>query len=201
MKTRPKYKYFCDGREVGADEALDRRGIIKDGFSMRVPMIMRDGVRNRKTVQYDPARRLMSTFESREEDEDEHEQERTESDAATVSDGTSNPLGLHKPGFRFTTDAAVRRTTDTSLQAVYAAVDARDASAWRGPDYDAAARYIPDARDSAHDPRERAYRDRALADANAWRGSADALRPAPRSTADAYAQYDAADAAAYLRGK
>ena len=37
-------KYRRNGREAGAAEALDEDGILRDGFSVTVPMAMRDGL-------------------------------------------------------------------------------------------------------------------------------------------------------------
>lgn len=126
------------------DEPFDERGILKDGRSARVPMMMRDAM--------SPLQRAVAQHRL----------------AMQLHDGHGGPVG-HKPGYAFSTDAS---QNDAKEQA-YAAYDAelRDAykhpKGWRG-DLDAS----DEARDAlaVMDERERAYRERDEADANAWRG-------------------------------
>jgi len=73
--------YRRAGRAVAADEALDEDGILRDGYSMSVPLMFRDGTgvrRIRKEVR-DPHGRLISTSEAIEEELDAD-------DASTLAD-------------------------------------------------------------------------------------------------------------------
>ena len=85
------------GRRVDDDVAFDARGVIRDGFGLRVPMEFMDSIqrqvadaKRRKTVQYDPQGCVKSTFE-----------EEVEEDAMTFD------AAMHRPGYRYATDASV----------------------------------------------------------------------------------------------
>src|SRR5262249_21212760 len=93
-----------DGRLVDDSVALDGRGVIRDGYGVRVPMEVMDAerrrvagdARRRKVVARDPMGRVASTYEEEEED--------AVNDAARF--GLTDAYGLHKPGYRYATDAA-----------------------------------------------------------------------------------------------
>jgi hypothetical protein len=53
-----------------------------------------------------------------------------------VTDGTDNPLALHRPGFRLTANLAERTAADAALTEAYQEVAVRDANAWRTADED-----------------------------------------------------------------
>jgi hypothetical protein len=137
-------RYRRYGRyDVDEDEALEN-GILKDGYAVSVPLMMRDGLT--------PLQRSVA----------EH------SLAMRLHDGHGGAVG-HKPGFVYSTDASL----NDAREAAYRAYDAeqRDAykhlQGWRA-DIDAS----DEARDATTvmDEREAAYRARDEADANAWRG-------------------------------
>jgi hypothetical protein len=99
-----KPKYYRDGIEIDAARALDHRGILRSGCTMRIPMTMRDAL--------SPLQRSVAD---------------TTAHRARVTDGTDNPFGLHKPGFRI-------RTGDTSRQVVadaYAKADRQMSNAFK----------------------------------------------------------------------
>ena len=136
-------RYKRNGREVGADEALDEDGILRDGFSVMVPMTMRDG-------SLTPLQRSIAQN-------------------ARLHDGHGNYAVVgHRPGYVFSTDASL----NDAKERAYAAYDVelRDAykhpQGWRG-DFDAS----NEAHDAtaAMDERERAYAAYDAAIANAWR--------------------------------
>jgi hypothetical protein len=74
------------------DDAFDERGILRDGRSVRVSMQMRDAAMTRHTGQ-----RQQTSSKNR------------------ITDGTGNPLGLHRPGWRIPT-VQDRRATRDALQ-------------------------------------------------------------------------------------
>jgi hypothetical protein len=68
-----KNKYFdtITGNEINESAALDRHGILRDGYTMRVSMQMRDAARSDHVFR-----------------------------RARVTDGTDNPFALNRPGWR-----------------------------------------------------------------------------------------------------
>jgi hypothetical protein len=117
---------------------------LLDGAVGRVPLMLRDAM---TPLQRSVAQRSLAT---------------------QLHDGNGGAVG-HKPSFVYSTDASL----NDAKELAYAAYDAelRDAykhpKGWRG-DLDAS----DEARDAlaVMDERERAYRERDEADANAWRG-------------------------------
>jgi hypothetical protein len=93
-KGKPRY-FSRDGREVAESEAVDERGVVRDGFRLRVPVEMRDASpssptaimmysgmgthstfyddiedrRRSRTVVRDPKGRLLQTRETEEEED------------------------------------------------------------------------------------------------------------------------------------
>jgi hypothetical protein len=72
-----KHKYYRDGVEIGEAEALDRRGLLRDGCSCRVSATMRDGTVP-PTLWADPFADAKVGF----------------------TDGSGNPWSASRPGFR-----------------------------------------------------------------------------------------------------
>ena len=67
-----KARYFdSGGREIAEHDALDSSEVLRSGFSLRVPTMLRDAA-------------LSGTRQANNR----------------ITDGTDNSLGLHKPGFR-----------------------------------------------------------------------------------------------------
>jgi len=98
-----------DHSPVDDDDAFDERGVIRDGYGVRVPLFMMDSMqkavradaRRRKAVERDPMGRVRSTFEEEEAD-------------AMMTDAE---LSLHRPGYRtlgtLNDDEAVRAYNDS----------------------------------------------------------------------------------------
>jgi hypothetical protein len=98
-------KYRRNGREAGAAEALDEDGILRDGFSVTVPMAMRDGLT--------PLQRSVALNGLHD---------------ARVTDADGTTAGLHRPGYRIVdakdARAAVERAHDEYRREL--------TNAWRG---------------------------------------------------------------------
>ena len=76
-----KHRYFdSTGQEVDPATALDR-GVLRDGFSLRVPTTLRDSARSQDAK-------------------------------PLITDGTDNPLGLNRPGWRIMTGDAGQKVAD-----------------------------------------------------------------------------------------
>ena len=85
-----KASYFRNGREIDEDEALDHNGTVRDGVAVRTSLMMRDGM---SPVQ----RAIMLDQAIADAARDKHRN-------LLVTDGTANPLGMSKPGYRFFED-------------------------------------------------------------------------------------------------
>jgi hypothetical protein len=124
-----KTKYFdANGNEIAEHNALDYRGVLRDGCTIRTPMTLRDATARR----------------------------------ARITDGTDNPFGLSKPGFRI-------RTGDTRQSVVdaYEKYDAEICSRWRtDSDIEVQGQRGEDSRSVT---RDQAYRDYDQAIAEQWR--------------------------------
>ena len=72
MNRRAKY-FDSGGREIAEHDALDSSGVLRSGFSLRVPTMLRDAALS-------GTRQVVGNNR--------------------ITDGTDNPLGLHRPGFR-----------------------------------------------------------------------------------------------------
>jgi len=105
---------------VDDDEAFDERGVIRDGYGMRVPLLMQDSVqravradaRRRKVVARRPAGSRATTYTEEEEEED-----------AAFGDAA---LALHRPGYRTST-----RVNDDAAVEAYRQYAADQANAWK----------------------------------------------------------------------
>jgi hypothetical protein len=136
-------KYRYRGRDVDEDEALDATGVLRDGFSVTVPMTMRDG-------SLTPLQRSIAQN-------------------ARLHNGHGNYAVVgHRPGYVFSTDASL----NDAKERAYAAYDAELRDAYKHPqgcrvDIDAS----DEAHDATPvlDERERAYAAYDVAIANAWR--------------------------------
>ena len=136
-------KYRRNGREAGAAEALDEDGILRDGFSVTVPMTMRDSGMT-------PLQRSIAQS------------------AAQLHDGRGGAVG-HRPGYVVSTDASL----NDAKERAYATYDAELRDAYKHPqgcrgDIDAS----DEAHDAMAmmDERERAYAAYDAAVTDAWRG-------------------------------
>ena len=136
--------------------------------------------RRKKGQQRDPLGQLQSEWTEEEEDDGivadggrirvglqfmDSLQKAVAKDAPTskllVDAGTDDPLALHKPGFRYSTNAADRLSGDVALAEAYEARELADREAWRSsvPEQRADARSVEDA-----------YRQYDVDMAEAWRG-------------------------------
>jgi hypothetical protein len=86
-----KPKYYRDGIEIDAARALDRNGVLRDGFTMRVPLTMRDSL--------SPLQRSVADSTAR--------------DNNRITDGRSDdPTALNRPGFRIRTNDIRQKVMD-----------------------------------------------------------------------------------------
>ena len=99
------------------EEEENEDAILQDGARLRVPLYLKDGVT--------PNPRLTPTQRDKAIAARQQNQ-------SLVTDGTSNPMAMHKPGFRYTADANRRALDDAVKNEAYAEVDQRDANAWKG---------------------------------------------------------------------
>jgi hypothetical protein len=121
-------------------------GIVADGARVRVRLDMMDSVQ--KAVAQHAGKPL-------------------------VTDGTDNPLALHKPGFRLTADMAQRQTADAALAQAYEARDLADREAWRSNnDHPLNTNARGQQQDAHTDDREAAYAAYDADMTNAWRTGA-----------------------------
>jgi hypothetical protein len=100
--------------EIEEEETEDERsGILRDGQRVRVSLFMRDGAINPNLTPTQRAKALAAQ-------------------QTLVSDGSSNPMAMHKPGFRYLTDANRRAIGDAAKAKAYQEVEQADANAWKG---------------------------------------------------------------------
>jgi len=112
-----------DYRNVDDATAFDERGVLKDGYGVRVPLEFMDSTQRavardarRRTTQRDPQGRLVSTYTEEEEEE---------SDAMTID----AELALHRPGYR----SSVTVNDDEAAKA-YREYVSDQANAWKKRD-------------------------------------------------------------------
>ena len=98
--------------EENEDSAFDRRGLLKDGRSTRIPLYLKDGSPN---PHLSPVQRSIAATHQ-----------------PLVVDGSSKPNAMHRPGFRYLADANRRAINDAVKNEAYQEVDRRDANAWKG---------------------------------------------------------------------
>ena len=138
-----------DPEELEELEEEDSRGILRDGQSVRVPLYMRDGSINPSLT---PTQRAKA----------QHDQQTADAQARTF--GLQDALQLHRPGFRYNTDAAAR----TRIAQAYEAYDAADTNAWKATSTTATPDDVPNRRATA-DAKAQAYAEYDREMANAWR--------------------------------
>jgi hypothetical protein len=116
-----------DGRVVDEREGLDERGVLRDGFGMRVPLYLCDSMqkgvaadakRRSRVVQRDPMGRVRSVYEEEEE----------------AADGAMFDAALHRPGFRVLSGA-----DDSEAQKAYREYCDAQCNAWKTRDAPAGA--------------------------------------------------------------
>jgi hypothetical protein len=145
-------------------------GILEDGETLRVPLMLRDAA---------PSDLQIAVRDGVTQRYWEH------GDTPLVTDAVGDTAGLHRPGYRLVADSAARARACETLARAYADAEGADANAWRGSGRMAAANIRPthnrggcgapgheltqDELATLRDERERAYREVALADENAWR--------------------------------
>jgi hypothetical protein len=138
------------------DDLFDENGLLKDGKTYRVPMMLRDNL----TFWQRSVRDSVLTRQC---------------DWLLVTDAAGGSEGLHRPGFRFIADAADRKRSIAAREAAYRAADEADANAWRcnavhpeSADNRTLDQITAD-RLSLLDERELAYLEVEERDRNAWR--------------------------------
>jgi hypothetical protein len=109
------------GRELSTfeeeeDDALDARGLLRDGRSLRVPLFLKDGAPNPELT---PLQRAVAETQTRK---------------PLVTDGGTDPLAMHRPGFRVSTNPRERMAADAALTEAYEARELADREAWRSSD-------------------------------------------------------------------
>jgi hypothetical protein len=150
---KPNPKYLKDGREISADEALDHRGILRDGVVVRIHMTSLDAafddkLRHTSTVEYNKAGRASHTFETAEDPDDEDETD--DAAPALLSDGTT--VASHRPHF-----GVVDRATLEKLDAIHVTLDAIEGDRWKTAHSSLPSSPVV-ASDAQGDAREAAYR-------------------------------------------
>ncbi len=144
-----------DGSHCTEEEALDAEGLLRDGFGVRLPLMLRDGVRRVRNDTYDAAL----------------------ADSLLVTDGFGGAAGLHRPGPRLPVMDADMIRRRRVVEDAYREAERADAEAWRHPKSptDAASRpaEVPDHLTAdalaMMDAKERAYAEARWHDENAWR--------------------------------
>ena len=102
------------GRLESEFEEENEDAILQDGERLRVPLYLKDGIT--------PNPRLTPT-----------QRGKAIAQQSLVTDGTANPLAMHRPGFRYWADNNQRAINDAVKAEAYNAADTRAANAWRGP--------------------------------------------------------------------
>ena len=142
--------------EIEAEELEEEvDGILRDGQSVRVSLFMRDGAINPDLTATQRGKAMAAQ-------------------QPLVSDGSSNPMAMHRPGFRYLTDANRRAISDAAKAKAYQEAETADANAWKGAarSHDAGefSKPPPRRQDPAIDARAEAYRLYDEEQQNAWRG-------------------------------
>jgi hypothetical protein len=136
------------------DDAFDANGLLKDGHRVRVPMTLMDSLQRELGDHFGPVR-----F--------------GDGGRPLVTDGSDNPLGLHRPGQRLLSGDT--NTLADAREEAYRLYDQADAEAYKRPTGEFVGQREGDedyaSRDalSVTDAREQAYRDYDEAAADAWR--------------------------------
>jgi hypothetical protein len=105
-------------RQIDEDDAFDENGILRDGRSIRVHMMMRDGADHLSDLQ----RAVLTDAATREAI--------ATRDATARSFGLRDGLALSRPGFRYNTSD----TADTNREKLYDGYQRDMGERWRGAD-------------------------------------------------------------------
>lgn len=194
------------GKVVDDTVAFKRDGTLKDGFGYRVPLMMCDGASVHsvntlladgvKGADVDLAAVFASAAQSIKDTErvmrtpvarvDRQADRTSDNKGVTITDGTDNPLGLHRPGFRYAVDGSWPTRREPTPEAI------------RGAD---AASSFRDGRSTGRlvtgDPSKPGYR--MMADRSSNRPDAVAMRAADVECELAYAEVAERDANAWRR--
>ena len=111
------------GRELEKwqeDTAFKPNGVLKDGYSLRVPLYMKDG----SFVDDGFSRAMVDSLK--------RSRSGTDASAVPVTDGSDDPWALHRPGPRYLADATARNAANAELAKAYAEYDADQSERWRG---------------------------------------------------------------------
>jgi hypothetical protein len=110
-KTIQRDPYGSELSEFEEEEEED--GLLKDGQTLRVPLYLKDGAINPDLTPTQRAKAIAAR-------------------QPLVNDGTSNPMAMHRPGFRYHADATQRAISDAVKAEALQEVDEISANAWRG---------------------------------------------------------------------
>ena len=147
------------GRELEKweeDTAFKPNGVLKDGYSLRVPLYMKDG----SFVDDGFSRAIVDSYK--------RDRSGIDASAALVTDGSDDPWALHRPGPRYLADATARNAANAELAKAYAGYDADQSERWRNNKLDCVPDRNTDAL-SALDAREAAYAEYDQMMAEAWK--------------------------------
>jgi len=147
------------GRELEEweeQDAFEPNGVLKDGYSLRVPLYMKAGT----PVDDGFSRAMLDSYK--------RGRKGVDASAGLVSDGGDDAWALHRPGPRYLADATARNAANAELAKAYAEYDADQSERWRGNNK---LECVPDQTDATPvmDAREAAYAayDKEMSDA--WR--------------------------------
>ena len=109
-----------------------RTGALKDGRSVHIGMMVKDG----DSLRF-PAFSADSPLAWRNEMHQhfvaqDAARSGTDASAALVTDGSDDPWALHRPGPRYLADVTARNAADVELAKAYAEYDAEQSERWRG---------------------------------------------------------------------
>ena len=155
MNRKPKY--FRDNIEISADQALDARGIVRPGVTVRTPMFAMDSVPKsgfhiaddgqvykdgrpykvplqlcddgvaRPTLDKQRKKVLGPNGEIENPDEEDPKAERIESDAAPALLADGTTVESHRPHF-----GVIDRAAQERMEALRVTLDYIDGERWRG---------------------------------------------------------------------
>jgi hypothetical protein len=111
------------GRELEEweeEDAFEPNGLLKDGYSLRVPLYMKDGT----PVDDGFSRAIVDSYK--------RGRSGIDAGAVLVTDGSDDPWALHRPGPRYLADATARNAANAELAKAYAEYDAEQSERWRG---------------------------------------------------------------------
>ncbi|HZR88425.1 MAG TPA: hypothetical protein VFB02_16580 [Bradyrhizobium sp.] len=147
MKQQPKF-FDANGNEIDETEAFDHRGVMRDQCAMRVPMWLSDASRSGDAA--DP-RTQYGAYPASSKAGSPCTKDgrpgilrrgrdgilfcdvgRAADSKPQVNDGTTNPLGLHKPGYRYSSDVSTSDARRQVIDESYSKYERSARNAWRG---------------------------------------------------------------------